>query len=67
MWAAALDRLARHVTLEEDTSSIVGNAEHVAAEGVQDARQALSVIKGDGSSEHTSGNEVVGRSDSAYT
>ena len=70
LWGAALDRLARHVTLEEhgeDAFSIVGNAEHVAAEGVQDARQALSVIKGDGSSQHTSGNEVVGRSDSVYT
>ena len=61
LWAAALDRLARHVTLEEhgeDTSSTT-DAEHVATGDAQYAREALDIKKEDGSFKQTHGNEVV--------
>ena len=63
LWGAALDRLARHVTLEEDTSSIVGNAEHVATEDAQDAHR---VLKEDGPFERTPGNEMVRYTDIVF-
>ena len=64
LWAAALDRLARHVTLEdhgEDTSSTTDNAEHVATGDAQYAREALDIKKEDGSFKQTYGNKMVRR------
>ncbi|EPS98664.1 hypothetical protein FOMPIDRAFT_1051307 [Fomitopsis schrenkii] len=61
LWAAALDRLARHVTHEEydEDTLFIGDAEHVASGDAQHARKALSSVKEDGSLKHTPGDEMA--------
>ncbi|EPS98674.1 hypothetical protein FOMPIDRAFT_1017561 [Fomitopsis schrenkii] len=61
LWAAALDRLARHVTHEEydEDTLFIGDAEHVASGDAQHARKAPSPVKEDGSLKHTPGDEMA--------